>query len=286
MLLACFLVNSSTFSVGMSEPFFSIIIPALNSALTIQRCLSSLRVQICQDFEVILADGGSIDPTVKIAQSCLGEQLIISSEPDRGLFAGVSRGVSLSRGKWLLILGSDDELFCRHSLSQAYYLLSTLASGCRSAAYGNAFIRGNTGWSFDGETYMGPIDLPLLMVRNLCQQAIFYRGCTLRNPELQFNHYLGGNGGDHPCHVRLWCLQPYIYLPMTVSIFHAGGTSSFRPTQYTPRDVLTTSFWPRQHFSRIQSRWQRWRCLVAWKQPRLYRVLARIGSILSRLKRD
>jgi hypothetical protein len=264
------------------KPRFSIVIPALNSAASIKRCLASIISQTFDNFEVILADGGSSDATIEIARSCLDHRLLIYSQPDRGLFDGMSRGISQTKGEWVLVLGSDDELFCQLTLEQAHKLLLQHATKCRSAAYGDAFIRGSSGWAEDGDTYMGKSNLPLLIRKNICQQAIFYYGPTIRCKGLQFDQYLRGNGCDHVCNVRLWCVQPFVYLPMTVCVFHAGGTSSFRGSQYSPPDLLAPSFWPKTAFTSQQRQINRLRCWLAWKMPKAYRISTLFTAIFRR----
>ncbi len=50
----------------MSNPFFSVIIPALNEELYIDKLLKSLTQQSFKDFEVIVIDAGSTDKTLAI----------------------------------------------------------------------------------------------------------------------------------------------------------------------------------------------------------------------------
>lgn len=50
---------------------FSIVIPTLNEEFRIERLLKSLERQTFKDFEVIIVDVGSRDPTVEIAENSL-----------------------------------------------------------------------------------------------------------------------------------------------------------------------------------------------------------------------
>jgi glycosyltransferase involved in cell wall biosynthesis len=267
----------------MPSPFFSIIIPSLNSSATIQRCLHSIVNQTFVDFEVVIADGCSQDSTVSKVSAFQDKRIALASAPDSGLFDGMSRGIGRSLGRWVLVLGSDDELFCEYTLEQAHYLLMRYASSCMTGAYGNAFIRGSTGWSEDGETYMGITDLPLLIRKNICQQAIFYRGELIRRRDLQFDKHLGGNGGDHFCNLRLWLLQPFVHIPMTVSVFHAGGASSYARSCFSPAELLAHDVWPHDIVFKSRVRFVRIRLLLAWKLPLLYKVLLLIAVFSKRL---
>ena len=91
----------------------SIIIPTFNSAKTLAVCLQSLAKQTFRDFEVLIIDGVSIDDTVAIANNFLSgiPHLTILSEPDKGIYDAMNKGIGLSKGEWLYFLGSDDSLF-------------------------------------------------------------------------------------------------------------------------------------------------------------------------------
>src|ERR1700761_7508109 len=92
---------------------FSIIVPTYNSGATLRRCLESLAVQTFTDFEVLVMDGVSTDDTLRITEEMSSEfqgRLRLTSEPDKGVYDAMNKGILGARGKWLLFLGSDDRL--------------------------------------------------------------------------------------------------------------------------------------------------------------------------------
>ncbi len=88
----------------MAAPL-SIIIPTRNSAGMLPRTLQALMegVEAGMIRELIIADGGSEDATVKIAESAGAEVLI--GEPSRG--GQLRQGAAAARAEWLLFLHSD-----------------------------------------------------------------------------------------------------------------------------------------------------------------------------------
>ena len=51
------------------QPAISVVIPTLNSAQTLEKCLTSIRANRSKySYEIIVADAGSNDKTVEIAQ--------------------------------------------------------------------------------------------------------------------------------------------------------------------------------------------------------------------------
>jgi len=89
-----------------STPFVSIIIPALNAASTIVKCLESIEDldYSKENLEIIVVDNGSVDETRNIVKS-LGANLIIDSKSRIGGLRNA--GASLARGTILAFTDSD-----------------------------------------------------------------------------------------------------------------------------------------------------------------------------------
>ena len=90
---------------------FSIITPCYNSEKTIARTLEHICNQTNTDFEYIVIDGASKDRTVEIVESYraqLGDRLTVISEPDKGIYDAMNKGISLAKGELVGIVNSDD----------------------------------------------------------------------------------------------------------------------------------------------------------------------------------
>jgi glycosyltransferase involved in cell wall biosynthesis len=90
---------------------FTIIIATYNASKYLERCLSSIFCQTFKDFEIIIIDSLSTDTTHQIITSNIGLITHYISEKDLGIYDAWNKGIRLSNGKWILMLGSDDELF-------------------------------------------------------------------------------------------------------------------------------------------------------------------------------
>ena len=86
----------------------SIITVCYNSAKTIEKTFQSIKTQTYNNIEYIVVDGLSSDATLDIIEN---NKEIISkhiSEPDKGLYDAMNKGIQLATGDLIGILNSDD----------------------------------------------------------------------------------------------------------------------------------------------------------------------------------
>jgi glycosyltransferase involved in cell wall biosynthesis len=87
---------------------FSVITPCLNRANFIGATIESVRAQNYGDFEHWIIDGGSTDGTLELLQRY--PHLRVVSEPDRGVYDAMNKGIRLATGEIVILLNSDDLL--------------------------------------------------------------------------------------------------------------------------------------------------------------------------------
>ena len=92
----------------MASPRITIITPVLNRADMLADTLNSVAVQGYPEVEHIVIDGGSTDGTLNILKRAHGIQW--QSEPDRGPFDAVNKGIRQATGDIIGHLDSDDIL--------------------------------------------------------------------------------------------------------------------------------------------------------------------------------
>jgi glycosyltransferase involved in cell wall biosynthesis len=86
----------------------SIVTICYNSAETIRETIESVISQTYKDIEYIIVDGASKDNTCDIVRS-FGDRISrFVSEPDRGIYDAMNKGVKLATGDVIGILNSDD----------------------------------------------------------------------------------------------------------------------------------------------------------------------------------
>lgn len=86
----------------------SVITVCFNSATTIRDAIDSVLAQSYEHIEYIVVDGASTDETIDIVRSYEGKVDRIISEPDRGIYDAMNKGIAASTGDIIGILNSDD----------------------------------------------------------------------------------------------------------------------------------------------------------------------------------
>lgn len=92
------------------KPFFSIVIANYNYGRFLEDAISSLLEQSCQDFELIIVDGGSSDNSVDIINKYRHRLAWWCSEKDRGQSHAFNKGFAKAKGLFLTWLNADDML--------------------------------------------------------------------------------------------------------------------------------------------------------------------------------
>jgi glycosyltransferase involved in cell wall biosynthesis len=90
----------------------SVITVCHNAEKTITDTIQSILAQDFADYEHIIVDGASTDGTLDVVERLRHDKLKVVSEPDRGLYDAMNKGLALAGGDLIGFLNSDD-FFCR-----------------------------------------------------------------------------------------------------------------------------------------------------------------------------
>jgi len=86
----------------------SIITATYNSEATIKDTLESVNAQTYPDIEHIIVDGASKDNTLDLVKKYGKRVSLIISEPDKGIYDAMNKGIKAATGDVIGILNSDD----------------------------------------------------------------------------------------------------------------------------------------------------------------------------------
>lgn len=94
----------------VGQPRISIVTVTFNAGKVVEKTIHSVAKQTYDNLEYLLIDGASKDDTLDIAgryHDCID---ILVSEPDKGIYDAMNKGIAVASGDFVLMLNADDEL--------------------------------------------------------------------------------------------------------------------------------------------------------------------------------
>ena len=88
----------------MESPKVSIVTTTYNDRENLEKIIRQVRSQDYENLEYIIVDGGSADGTLEVireAQKDFGQRLKWISQPDKGIYDALNKGLKMSSGEIL-----------------------------------------------------------------------------------------------------------------------------------------------------------------------------------------
>ena len=181
----------------------SIVTITYNAARTLQRTLDSVACQTYADIEHLIIDGASKDATVAIAErykAASRHEVVIQSEPDKGLYDAMNKGLLKATGDYLVFLNAGDTLYAPDTIEtvvrcvqQPPLLLERAGGEAPAVIYGDTAITDAEGNFLHLRTHRPPEQLTWKSFKQgmlVCHQAFYVLTSLARQIpyDLQYRH--------------------------------------------------------------------------------------------------
>lgn len=154
------------------NPKISVITICYNAEKEIEKTMRSVLNQSFDDFEYIIVDGASKDGTLSIIREISKEYqdkpIRIYSEPDRGIYDAMNKGVKLAHGTWLNMMNAGD---CFHDSNVLSNLFSLDISENISVIYSDSYL------VYDNKKNVLVHHSLVHPPYGFCHQAMIYKRC-------------------------------------------------------------------------------------------------------------
>ncbi|WP_047551045.1 glycosyltransferase family 2 protein [Psychroserpens sp. Hel_I_66] len=205
----------------------SIITATYNSAKTLEVCMSSVLNQTYNDIEYIIIDGNSNDETLSLIKAASDKYKNIKciSEPDKGIYDALNKGINKATGDILGFVHSDDYLADKTVIEDI----------------ANSFIKSNVDGVY-GDLHYVSFENTDVIVRNWMSQPfkarLLNRGWMPAHPTLFLRRQVYLEKGlfnldykiaaDYDFVLRIFKSQNYRfhYLPKVITKMRVGGASN------------------------------------------------------------
>lgn len=200
----------------------SIITVCRNSQDTIEETINSVLSQTYPDIEYIIIDGKSTDNTVSVIEKYKDRLACFISEPDKGMYDAMNKGIRIAKGDILYFLNSDDTLYHSSAINNVAKHFST---GNFDFLYCDILIFDkNTGHCHVKKH--NRVNKSFLYANAMPQQAVFYKKSAFKKCGNFNTEYKIVSDRD-------WLLRAFLkeklqskYVDIPVALFAQGGLSN------------------------------------------------------------
>ena len=214
----------------------SIITINYNNYDGLKRTINSILQQSFSDFEWIVVDGGSTDGSRELIEQYQEHLSWWCSEPDKGIYNAMNKGISHSSGEYLNFMNSGDWFYSKETLGEVF-----AKERNADILYGDAvFVSSDGKESYRTKPQI--VNMNLLYTNTIIHQASFIRGDLLRR-----------EGYDESLKIVSdwkkwieWMLQnrTFKYLNTCICYFDYGGISSHADLRNTERSIVLNGVFP------------------------------------------
>lgn len=165
------------------HPKFSIITVTYNAEKVLEDTIQSVIFQTYRNVEYIIVDGASKDHTLEIVHKYHNRINKVISEPDKGLYDAMNKGIQLATGDYLCFLNAGDKFHDSETLQKIVHTLK--GQELPDVIYGETAIVDEEGHFLHMRRLSTPAHLNWKSFKQgmlVCHQAFFV------NRELAINH--------------------------------------------------------------------------------------------------
>ena len=212
-----------TGKLSMKGPLkFSIITVTLNSASCIEKNITSVLSQSYPNTEHIIIDGGSSDGTVDIINNNRNDIAYFISEPDKGIYNAMNKGIKAATGDILFFLNSDDRFADNDVLADVADVFNKKPD--TDIVFGNQIFKCM-------ETKIFREQPPVVSRIDLAKKTIFHQSLFAKNKLFAITSGFSEENkvvSDYEWMIKVFLINKcsYLHIDRSISIVSAEGLSS------------------------------------------------------------
>ena len=201
----------------------TVVTAVLNDAGHIEQTILSVISQTDIEIEYIIVDGGSKDGTLELIGKYKDKISLLISEPDRGVYDAMNKGIKYSTGDFVYFLNSGDVLLNPSILSkiklEELKERNAIIYGNVVVAYGNIEALEKPRPFFNSKIKFKGI--------GICHQSMFFPGELIRNEKYDLSYKIAA---DYDLVYRLWRKgTEFLYKDITIAKYDWGKGISSNP---------------------------------------------------------
>ena len=217
----------------------SVITVNLNNLEGLRRTAESVISQTFTDFEWIVIDGGSSDGSRELIEHYSDRIAYWCSEPDKGIYNAINKGIAHAHGDYIQFLHSGDYLFEPTTLEKVF---ARLPGG--DIIYGDAMLLYPDGTTLD-KKYPDTVSLNYFKHDVINHQACFFRREVFDGHPYNEDFLIAGDWAY--CFAAVCRGLKFTHIPQTIVYYDNGGLSAqWSERQIHEREEILDRYIPAQ----------------------------------------
>lgn len=217
----------------------SIITINYNNKVGLQRTIDSVVAQSFSDYEWIVIDGGSSDGSQDILERYSDKFSFWVSEPDKGIYNAINKGISHATGDYVQILNSGDWLFDTDTLEKFF---SQQYEG--DILYGDAIFLYPDGSRLD-KVFPDTVSLNYFKWDVINHQATFFRRYVFEGHPYNEDYLIAGDWAY--CFESVCRGLRFVHINQTIVYYDNSGISAqWSERQIREREDILEKYIPPQ----------------------------------------
>lgn len=204
-------------------PKISVITINLNNKEGLCKTIESVVSQTFTDYEYIIIDGGSMDGSVDVIKEYSDKITYLVSEPDKGIYNAMNKGILNAHGEYFQFLNSGDEYTSSFALEIALNCITRKELNVNLIFFDYIYRSSS---EVRLVTSNDVLDKYVLRKKGFGHLSTFYRGTIFDKVGLFEESFSCSGDRDFYMKALLRHGEAFSYFCFAVAIFYEGGLST------------------------------------------------------------
>lgn len=247
----------------MERNKISVITVCWNCVNEIENTVISVLSQDYFDVEYIVVDGASTDGTLEIIKKYRDKISVLISEPDKGIYNAMNKGVKVATGKWCIFMNAGDKFASNSVLSEMFTFNQPQSE--------TKVYYGNTKFVYENNSKRSlkavPVLPTILRCQPFCHQSAFYNIEIKRNPFFDEVYKIVSDYNTSLWYYVKYGAKAFEYRDLLVSEFAAYGGASTSAKNRQKKELEFLDIW--KHYDICRKRYivERLKYFIMYQQP-------------------